>query len=951
MANRTTPSSGKSRKAASPRRPRTERRPGRSLVLRILGYLGLLVIAATVTGIGAGVGYAASLLKGLPTISAAAFTNLSQPSVVYDRNGQVIGRFSADGDRSPIRSLQDVSTNVVNAFIAAEDKTFYQNIGINPLAMIRAFVQDVTTHHIESGASTITQQTVKLALFPDQQRTMKRKVQEIALAVEVNHMLTKNEIMTDYMNWVYMGQMGGVPVYGVKTASELMFHKDPKTLNLAEAAFLAAIPNNPSLFSPYQFPQNTLKRQRLILSHMLSNGAISQHVYQQALQVNVLKELKTPVQPVLAHPYLWYDDIQPRVVEDLVRSGRYATTKQASDALATAGYKIYTTIDLADQNHVEKVLSTGQLFGDTNQTVPGLKGPGGKPLVDLYEAGVTLIDNQTGAILAIGGGRNYLQDSIDHSDIARQPGSAIKPLFEYGPGIDTGKITAATGIMDGPVSFSTPQGQWKPQDDVPWWHGIVSVRYALAQSLNVPAIQVANTVGLQTGAYYLAKMGITPQSTTLMGQRTLANSDLHQLATAIGGMKYGLTVQQVTSAYTTFPNQGVWRQSYLINKITDRNGGTLYTSHPQVHSVFSPQAAYVMDSMLRDVVTSGTATLVGSYYPHYYIYGKTGTTDSLRDGWFVGYTQHYTMGIWMGYNHNEQIASIPYNYKFQIWNLLMAPLLAKDPPTQPLPEPPGIVRMSVDTKSGLLPTALSKAAGDVGSEIFVRGMEPTQPSRVHVQVLYTVLNGKTYLATTMTPPGDIHSGIFLDPKQVPINLSGPPPGTVTLDSSHYVPTMPDPRGGTILQGPSTNPTASLPTPANLQANVAIDGIHLRWDPVPGATQYTVWRATQPNGPFLNVGKPMTQTQFVDVAVPTNAQTLYYQVYALSTSGVSPPSPVLQVPLSSPTPGTNQSSNGMGNTISGNGSNALPGNVINGPPSNSLHNNGGPSSDNSVPVTG
>ncbi|RIV28651.1 glycosyl transferase [Alicyclobacillaceae bacterium I2511] len=931
MANRTTPSPGKDRNMASPRRPRKERKTGHSPLLRILGTLGMVVAAALVTGMGAGVGYAASLLEGLPSISAATFTNLSQPSVVYDRNGQVIGRFSADGDRSPIQSLADVSPNLVHAFIAAEDKTFYQNIGINPLAMIRAFVQDVTTHHIESGASTITQQTVKLALFPDQQRTMKRKVQEIALAVEVNHLLTKNEVMTDYMNWVYMGQMGGVPVYGVKTASELLFHKDPLNLNLAESAFLASIPNNPSLFSPYQFPQNTLKRQRLILSHMFTNGLISQNSYQQALQVNVLKELKPPSQPVLAHPYLWYDDIMPRVVADLVRSGLYTSTKQASDALPTAGYKIYTTIDLADQTHVETVLSTAQLFGNTNQTVPGLKGPDGKPLVDLYEAGVTLIDNQTGGILAIGGGRNYLQDSIDHSDIARQPGSAIKPLFEYGPGIDTGKITAATGIMDGPIAFSTPQGTWSPQDDVPWWHGIVSARYALAQSLNVPAIQVADTVGLQTGASYLAKMGITPQSTTVGGQRTLTNSDLNQLATAIGGMKYGLTVQQLTSAYTTFPNQGVWRQSYLIDKITDRSGVTLYASHPKVQPVFSPQTAYVMDSMLRDVVTHGTATLIGSYYPNYYIYGKTGTTDAQRDGWFIGYTQNYTMGIWMGYNHNEQIASIPYNYKFQIWNLLMKPLLTTHPPTQPLPEPVGIVHMAVDTKSGLLPTALSKAAGAVGSEIFVRGTEPTQPSLVHVQVLYTVVNGKPYLATTLTPPGEIRSGIFLNPKQVPINLSGPPPGTVTLDSSQYVPTLPDPRGGTVLQGPTTSPLATLPAPGNLQASLATDGIQLRWDPVSGATQYTVWRATVPNGPYLNVGRLTTQTQFVDSNIPTGVQNLYYQVYALSASGVSPPSQVLQVPLTSPGSGDNPLGKGTSNTLSSNATNSVVGNEARGGP--------------------
>ncbi|MCL6454422.1 MAG: transglycosylase domain-containing protein [Alicyclobacillus sp.] len=917
-------------KQGKSRKPREGRRHP---VARAIGFTFLVIGGVVVVGIGAGAGYAAALLKGLPTLSMGTLQNISQPTVVYDRNGHVIGKFAADGDRDPIGNVNQVSPFLTHAFVAAEDKTFYTNIGINPLAMVRAFVQDLTHHSIESGASTITQQTVKLAVFPDQQRTLKRKVQEIALALEANRNYSKDEILTDYMNWVYMGRMGNQDIYGVKTASKVLFQKDPSQLNLAEAALLAAIPNNPSLFSPYQNPQNAVKRQHLILAHMLSDGWISQQQYDEALQFDILKDIHKPTTTTVPFPYLMNLDIRPLVDQYLVKAGKYATTQQADEALATAGYKIYTTIDLKDQQDVVNVLHDSQLFG-TNTTVR-YKEPNGHISTDLYEAGVTLIDNQTGGILAIGGGRDYYKDYYDHSDIPRQPGSSIKPLLDYGPAVQLGKITAATPILDGPISFTNSDGSvWRPTDDVGWWHGIVSARYALAQSLNVPAIQVLHYITPEVGGQYLEKMGITPQSKTILGQPTLTNADLHQLASAIGGMTNGLTVQQVTSAYTTFPNQGVYRPSYLISKITDRYQDVVYQAQPQSTTVFSPQTAYVIDSMLRDVVTSGTATAIAAQFPkNYYIYGKTGTTDSQRDGWFVGYTQKYTMGIWMGYNHNEVIPNSIYNYKFNIWSKIMAPILQQDPPTTPIPEPPGIVQMTVAKDSGQLPSALDKTTGDVYSEIFIQGTEPTSTDDVHVEALYTVYHGKKYLATTNTPPNEVRQGIFLDPSKLTLNLPWPlPAGVTTLDSSQYVPTQPDPRGGQILQTPSSTPMHTLAAPSGLQATVNGDGtVSLQWNPVPSANSYTVWRATQANGPYTNVGGPITDTSFTDSALPQGATTVYYEIYAASDSGVSPPSGVVEVQLSgSPSGGGSGSGNVPQNA-------PTEGNTLTGEPANSVGN--------------
>ncbi|GMA56302.1 penicillin-binding protein 1A [Alicyclobacillus sacchari] len=760
-----------------------------------LGSLGVL-------GGAAGAGYVASLLKGLPKVNAATFVNNSAASVVYDRNGRLIGRFTGDGDRQPITSISQVSPYLVNAFVAAEDKTFFTNIGINPLSMARALVQDLAGHSIESGASTITQQTVKLAVFPEQQRTMRRKIQEIALAIEVNHVLTKDEILTDYMNWVYMGRMGTDTVYGVKRASEILFGKNPKDLNLPEAAFLAALPNNPSYFSPYEFPEHTLQRQHYILDQMLADKLIRHAEYEQAYHYDVLKHIHpAPESGLPAHPYLMLDEIKPRVIQALVQAGVYENAVQAESALPVAGLKIYTTIDLTKQNEVEQVLSNDALFAGTDKTY---RLANGKTATDLYEAGFTLIDNQTGGILAIGGGRNYLKDAIDHADIPRQPGSSIKPLLDYGPAIDRGLITAGTVLYDAPTLFPGSGGEpaYEPHDDEPDFAGLLSARQALYESRNVPAIDILAELTPQVGFSYLSQMGLGTKAKTLDGEPTIVADDENHLASAIGGLDNGATVEQMTSAYTTLANQGVWHESYMISQIEDNTGRVLYQADPETHQVFSPATAYIVTDMLHDVLyhAGGTATMIGAHFPGQYISGKTGTTDSLGDGWFIGYTQQYTAGIWMGYNNHELISpGAEYNLKFTLWNDIMTPILAASLTKHPWPKPANVVTKAVSSTSGLLPTPLSTAHGEITTEPFVQGTEPTQYDDVDVEVKYVVIRGKKYLATTHTPPSEVRTGVFIKlPATRILDWEHKIRGGMTDDTPYLAPTAPDPRGGTVL---------------------------------------------------------------------------------------------------------------------------------------------------------
>lgn len=922
MANRQQPHDAKKTSRNQKSRAKAAKREHRHPVWKFFKYASITVGAGFVFCAGSAVGYASSMLKGLPAINPEKFSNLSSASVVYDRNGKVIGSFTKDGDRQPITSVNQVSPYLREAFVAGEDKTFYSNIGINPLAILRASAQDLMFHRVVSGASTITQQTVKLAIFPAQERTAKRKIQEIALALELTHMLTKNEILTDYMNWVYMGRMGSQNVYGVKSGAEVLFHKDPRDLNLAESAFLASIPNNPSYFSPYEFYSHTVDRERRILGEMDKEGMITDSQYRAALKFNMKKDLKNaPNTSSGKYPYIMIDNIEPIVAKDLVDAGVYDNIEEAKEALPTAGYKIYTSIDLSLQNDVDKVLYNNSYFGNTDLPVPGTNGK----QMDKYEAGATLIDNQTGGILAIGGGRGYDQDNYDHSDIARQTGSSIKPLVDYGPAIDLHKMTAGTIIDDLPINVAG----YKPQNDDGLSHGLVTVRTALTDSMNVPAVKVLQQITPEVGTSYLPKMGISTSSRTILSNRpTLVDSDLHQLATAIGGFSHGLTVQQMTSAYTTFPNQGVWRQSYLVGRIADPNGNTVFQFKQKVNTVFSPQTAYIMTDLLHDVVYKGTGYAVGSHFPGQYISGKTGTTDNLTDGWFVGYTQKYTLGMWMGYNDDQPIpgpiSGPVYNLKFKLWNAIMDPILQQDPATAPFPEPSGITTEAICSKSGLLPTSLCKQDGDVYKELFITGTQPTKTCTTHVQVQYVVIGGKKYLATTNTPANEIRTGIFVVPPETAQNVT-------PTDAATYVPTVADPRGGAVLDGSNTSSSSSSPglaAPQNVIPTISNTSVTLSWDDVSGATSYSVWRATSPNGPYSNISSSIPVSLYTDNSPPKGAAVLYYQVYAVNGSTMSDPSRPIIVELSPSSPPNgdavgNQVGNQVGNTTD-NASNWVPG---------------------------
>ncbi|WP_018130770.1 transglycosylase domain-containing protein [Effusibacillus pohliae] len=845
----------------------------------------LSILSLFILGLAAGTGYAYYLVKDAPAFNPGAFSDLSATTNVYDRNGELLGSLQSDGNRELIKSLQEVSPHIVNAYLAAEDKDFYNHFGVNPLAILRAVYQNLIGGGIMSGASTITQQTVKNVIFPAQEQTIKRKVQEMYLALQLERVMTKDEILVHYLNWIYFGKAGDTNIYGIKAASKAVFGKDPKELNLAQAALLTAMTNNPSKHSPYTNLDKALEYQEYVLKEMLESGTITQAEYQQArafdIKASIIKPQATSTR-YGNYPFV-ISEVEQRAAEKLMTVAAYNSLDDARQALFKGGYKVYTTIDRQLQDAVDEVLRNNKNFYANPISYTANNGQQVKDAIQ--QAGATLLDNKTGAILAVGGGRDFTRDQNNHTILPRQPGSTMKPLSVYGPAAEKKLLAPGSVIDDVPISLangSAPGGNYFPMNYDRQFHGLITVREALLRSYNIPAIKGTQMVTPAVGLNYVKQMGVT----------TLQKSDEH-LVSGIGGLAYGLTVEEATSAYSTFPNNGVWKESHLIAKIVDRNGKVVYQHTPKETKVFSPQTAYVLVDMMRDVVRKGTASIVGSHFPNRLIAGKTGTTDGTTDSWFIGFTPGITLGIWVGYD-------IPYPMDRLVdprgidargirpqllWNQIMDRVYEKmDVEADGFaPMPNGVVRREVCTKSGKIPTDLCRALGTVTTDLFVQGTEPKEPCDVMVKVKYVEINGKKYLLNDKTAAlgGIVKEGIFI--KREPYPLPYGDPRYKPWDANLELP----------KEFEDDKLSASLPAPVGLKVTgTEPTSVSLSWQAVEGASGYMILRSTSPAGPYAVVSDLVNGTAYTDTAVQAGT-TYYYQVAAVANGVIQPASGSVQ----------------------------------------------------------
>ena len=599
-------------------------------MLKALKFLVICVICLMI--MGASVLYGFSSLFAPPNMDETLIPDAA--SQFYDINGNVIYTTLSEERRIPV-TIDKIPKHVQQAFIAIEDNRFYEHSGIDYRGTARALVSTLSGREVQGG-STITQQLAKNA-FLTQERSIVRKIKEAFIAKELEHKYTKDEILTMYLNQIYFGQ----GAYGIESASMYYFGKHVQNLDVAEAATLAAIPKSPNYYNPFENPKESKSRQELVIDQMVKYGFISAD---SATKAKAKKLVYSTSHKQKNNPRgYFFDMISQKVIAEV-----------GADALYKGGLKIYTTLDMDMQIAAEKAMHhLPSYFTDGNKlTQP--------------QMALAAVDPKTGYVKAMIGGRG--QDKFNRATLAvRQPGSAFKP-FVYLTAMQNG-FTPASIIEDKEEEFAKG---WKPQNSDMQWHGKVSLRTALKRSFNVPTIKLAREVGVDKIVANVEKMGIS----TLVDSG--AYSDVN-LAMALGGLSKGVNPLEMASAYGVFATNGLYSKPIALLKIVDRDGKVLYQAKTQAKRVVDAASAYLTTNMLQDVLVSGTAGGMGIGRP---AAGKTGTTDTYIDAWFVGYTPDLSTAVWVGDDNNKPMQRMyGSGAPLSIWHEFMINALASTPRT------------------------------------------------------------------------------------------------------------------------------------------------------------------------------------------------------------------------------------------------------------------------------
>ena len=599
-------------------------------MLKALKFLVICVICLMI--MGASVLYGFSSLFAPPNMDETLIPDAA--SQFYDINGNVIYTTLSEERRIPV-NIDKIPKHVQKAFIAIEDNRFYEHGGIDYRGTARALVSTLSGREVQGG-STITQQLAKNA-FLTQERSIIRKIKEAFIAKELEHKYTKDEILSMYLNRIYFGQ----GAYGIESASLYYFDKHVQNLDIAEAATLAAIPKSPNYYNPFENPQESKKRQELVIDQMVKYGFINA---EQAAQAKAKKMVYSTSHKVKSDPRgYFFDMISQKVIEEV-----------GADALYKGGLKIYTTLDMDMQKAAENAM----------RHLPSYYTDGKK--LTQPQMALAAVDPKTGYVKAMIGGRG--QDKFNRATLAvRQPGSAFKP-FVYLTAMQNG-FTPASIIEDEEEEFAKG---WKPQNSDMKWHGKVSLRTALKRSFNVPTIKLAREVGVDKIVANAEKMGIS----TLVDSG--AYSDVN-LAMALGGLSKGVNPLEMASAYGVLATNGLYSKPIALLKIVDREGKVLYQAKPQTKRVIDATSSYLTTNMLEDVLVSGTAGGMGIGRP---AAGKTGTTDTNIDAWFVGYTPDLSTAVWVGDDNNKPMQRMyGSGAPLSIWHDFMINALASTPRT------------------------------------------------------------------------------------------------------------------------------------------------------------------------------------------------------------------------------------------------------------------------------
>ncbi|AVQ99658.1 penicillin-binding protein [Oceanobacillus iheyensis] len=856
------------------------------LFFLIIGFIGMFFAG------GVGAGYFASLVKDEPVLSYETMQqdiyNYEETSKLYFADDKYFGDVQSDLHREEV-TLENISPVLLDAVIATEDENFEEHHGVVPKAILRAVLQEVTNSEVKTGGSTLTQQLIKNQILTNEV-SFERKAKEILLALRLERFFEKDEILEAYLNIVPYGRdASGNNIAGVQTAAQGIFGVDAKDVNIAQAAYLAGLPQSPSAYTPFlnggdlkdeDGLQRGINRMKTVLNRMLESSYITQAEYDESINYDIVADFKeASPSPVEKYPYLTFE-VEKKATEvimyQLAEKDGYSKEDLEKDSalkedyevkaerdLRKNGYNIHTTIDKDIYEAFQEVATNYENYGPTVTVTKTNSETGETEEVEQrIQTGGMLIENSTGRIISFVGGRGYDEDNnINYisDNVIRSNGSTIKPLLDYAPAMEEGVIQPGSPVADVRKQIpGWPSG--KPGNYGGGYHGIVSARTALQHSYNVPAADIySRIIDLDPASKYLEKMGIT----------TLTEEH-HVLPTLSIGVA-DVTIEENVNAYSTFGNNGKFADAYMIEKITNQDGDVVYEHKAEPVEVFSPQTTYLTIDMMRDVINSGTAGYLRPQLSNGSVdwAGKTGTSNDYHDAWFVATNPNVTFGTWIGYDKPRSINNASTNYShrnLKLWAELINSAAAINPelvtPSETFKRPDGIVQRSYCAISGMLPSELCEKAGLVKSDLFNAKYVPTETDDSLVSGSSVIVNGKAVVAGANTPDEFVTGdGLMFSPEFLKRNgydklpdLTQLYPRTETEKWQRIGVPGAGAEVGDAIEDDGKNPSA--PTSLNKS------GSKLTWKKSGSndVVGYRVYRATKAGGKFSLVGST-TETSY------------------------------------------------------------------------------------------